>query len=109
MGIPCHVQRGATLCSCLFGTAINQCAPDAASPHVRFDKEAVELHLAVRSGQRNGKSDDGAGKLGNENLAPSYVLSGQFDGIWIREQRVTITRIPQRRTPLKLFEVSPLT
>jgi hypothetical protein len=99
MRIPYHVQRGATLRTSMFGTAIKQCASDAASPHVRLDKEAVELRLAVRSGQRNGKSNDGGSKLSNKNLALSYVLSRhyvlsrQFDGIWIGKQRVTITRV----------------
>jgi hypothetical protein len=71
MRIPYHMQRRATLRLSTFGAVIDQCTPDAGSPNVRLDKEAIELGLTVQPRQHNGKSDDSASKLSNENPALS--------------------------------------
>jgi hypothetical protein len=71
---------------------------------MRLDEKGVQLRTAVGARHYSGKAGDDAVAFCDEDAARPNLLDRQRDRVGVREKRVAITGIVERRTPLQRLE-----
>ena len=69
-----------------------------------FDEQGVQLRTAVGARHHGGKAGDDAVTFCDEDAARRNLLDRQRDRVGVREERVAIPGIAERRTPLQRLE-----
>ena len=88
-----------------FGNVVDESPSDAALPEVRLDEQGVQLRTAVWARHHSGKASDDAVAFCDEDAACRNLLDRQRDRVGIREKRVAIPNVAERRTPLQRLEL----
>ena len=104
MGIANHVQKAGRPHTSNFGHVVDESPSDATLPEMRLDKKGVQLRTAVGARHYSRKAGDDAVAFCDEDAARRNLLDRQRDRVGVREKRVAITRVAERRTPLQRLE-----
>ena len=104
MGIANNVQKAGRPSSSNFGNVVDELPSDAMLPEVRLDEQRVQLRTTVEARHDSGKAGDDAVMFCDENAARRNLLDRQRDRVWVREERIAIPGIAERRTPLQRLE-----
>ena len=100
MGIANNVQKSGRSHPSHFGNVLDKSPSDAMLPEVRLDEERVQLRTPVEARHHGGKAGDDTITFCHEDAARRNLLNRQRNRVGIREERVAIAGIAERRTPL---------
>jgi hypothetical protein len=80
---------------------MHQPPPDSLPPRARLDKERVQINVSVVPHLNCREADECISLLRDENVPVLELLSGNVDGVRVRQYRVAVSGIRQRCTPLQ--------
>lgn len=89
-------------------TVIDESPTKACAPDAGFNKQTVELRIAVFAAKNRGEAADHAIHFRNKNLATHDLLKRELDRIGIGKNRLSITSVVNRSAELQRLECLPL-
>jgi hypothetical protein len=104
MGIANNVQKGGRPHTSNFGNVVDESPSDAMLPEVGLDEQGVQLRTVVGAQYHSGKAGDDTVAFCDEDATGCNLLDRQRDRVGVREERLAIPGIAERRTPLQRLE-----
>jgi hypothetical protein len=104
MGIANDVQKAGVPRATNLGNMVDESPSDAALPEERFHEQRIQLRPAVWAWQHRGKTRDDTVAFCDEDAAFRNLRDRQLDCVGVREKRVAISGIVERRTALQRLE-----